>query len=188
MKNSSRFIVVTGGPGSGKTTLIEALRASGFATSPEAGRGIIQDQQAIDGPALPWRNPGLFAELMLSWELRSYSAAKAKSGPVFFDRGIPDTVGYLRLSGLAVPAHMLEAARQHRYRPQIFITPPWPDIFKQDAERRQTWEEAERTHAVMVETYSGFGYELVTLPRAPVGGRVRFILAQIGVSAPQTCP
>lgn len=69
--DTDRFFVLTGGPGSGKTTLIEALRAQGFATAPEAGRGIIRDQMAIGGPALPWQDRAFFAELMLSWELRS---------------------------------------------------------------------------------------------------------------------
>ncbi|TIP95049.1 MAG: ATPase, partial [Mesorhizobium sp.] len=32
--DSDRFFVLTGGPGSGKTTLIEALRSAGLATSP----------------------------------------------------------------------------------------------------------------------------------------------------------
>ena len=52
--DSDRFFVLTGGPGSGKTTLIQALAKRGFATAPEAGRGIIRDQQAIGGAALPW--------------------------------------------------------------------------------------------------------------------------------------
>ena len=51
---TSRFIVLTGGPGSGKTTLIEALRRLGLATAPETGRAIIREQVAIAGPALPW--------------------------------------------------------------------------------------------------------------------------------------
>jgi predicted ATPase len=180
---ANRFIVITGGPGSGKTTLIEAMRGRGFATSPEAGRGIIQHQQAISGPALPWRNAALFAELMLCWELRSHAAAGAGSGPVFFDRGIPDTIGYLKLNGLAVPPHMLEAARLHRYRRSVFIAPPWPEIFTQDTERHQTLAEAELTHAAMVETYSSLGYELVPLPRAPLDERVRFLLAESGLQS-----
>ena len=50
-----RFFVLTGGPGSGKTTLIEALRVAGFAAAPEAGRGIIRDQVAIGGLPCPGR-------------------------------------------------------------------------------------------------------------------------------------
>jgi hypothetical protein len=65
-----RFFVVTGGPGSGKSSLIDRLQRNGYAGSVEAGRGIIQDQVIVGGIALPWSDPMLFAELMLSWEMR----------------------------------------------------------------------------------------------------------------------
>lgn len=178
---ANRFIVITGGPGSGKTTLIDALKDRGFATVPEAGRAIIKDQQAIDGKALPWLDASLFAELMLCWELRSYAEAGKGSGPVFFDRGIPDTIGFLKLNKIAVPPHMYEAARLRRYQRRVFIAPPWTAIFTQDAERRQTFGEAERTHASMVDVYSDLDYELVPLPLAPPDERVRFILAESGM-------
>lgn len=179
--DSDRFFVLTGGPCSGKTTLIEALRQAGFATSVEAGRGIIRDQIAIGGPALPWRDQALFAELMLSWELRSYRGAIEQKGPVFFDRGVPDTLGYLRLSGLAVPQHVSAAADRFRYNSRVFIAPPWPEIFAQDEERKQTLDEAERTYHALVGVYTELGYELVPLPLAPVEARLRFVLAEAGL-------
>lgn len=181
-RDSDRFFVLTGGPGSGKTTLLRALAEAGHATSVEAGRGIIRDQKSIDGPALPWRSPVLFAELMLSWELRSYATASETSASVYFDRGVPDVVGYLRLVGLPVPAHIERAARQYRYAPTVFILPHWPEIFGQDAERKQDEDEARRTHASMVETYRQFGYELVEVPKAPVAGRLRFVLNRSSAS------
>ncbi|KVO29718.1 ATPase [Burkholderia ubonensis] len=171
-----RFFVVTGGPGSGKSTLIDALGRAGFARSQEAGRGVIQDQVAVDGPALPWRDRSAFAELMLGWEMRSHHLARQARGPVFFDRGVPDVIGYLRLSGLAVPAHAEAAARRFRYHRRVFIAPPWPDIYTQDAERRQDFAEAVRTYDAMVECYASYGYRLIELPRASVKARVRFVL------------
>ena len=99
-KNSDRFFVVTGGPGAGKTTLIDALARAGYARSVEAARAIIQDQLAIRCGALPWCDPAMFTEMMLSWEMRSYRLACAEAGPVFFDRGVPELAGYLRLVGL----------------------------------------------------------------------------------------
>jgi len=176
--DASRFIVITGGPGSGKTTLLDALRESGHSAMPEAGRNIIRAQQAVDGPALPWRDPALFAELMLSWDMRSYEKAGQRSGILFFDRGIPDTIGYLRLTGLPVPAHMMKAAETLRYHRKIFIAPFWPDIFGQDAERRQSADEAKRTCEAMKEIYTELGYDLVPLPLCSVEERVRFILCE----------
>lgn len=176
--DTDRFHVLTGGPGSGKTTLVDALAAASHSTMVEAGRGIIRDQMAIDGPALPWRDPALFAELMLSWEMRSHAMASALPGPVFFDRGMPDVVGYLRLMGLPVPAHVEQAARGYRYAKTVFVLPHWPEIFTRDSERRQDEDEARRTHAGMVETYREFGYDLIEVPKAPVHVRLRFVLEQ----------
>ncbi|MBZ9858162.1 AAA family ATPase [Mesorhizobium sp. CA12] len=176
--DTDRFFVLTGGPGSGKTTLIEALRAQGFATAPEAGRGIIRDQMAIGGPALPWQERSLFAELMLSWELRSWHAAHNEPGRVFFDRGAPDMIGYLRLCGLPVPDHITSAAEKFRYARHVFVAPPWPEIFTQDEERRQTLDEPERTFRSVTGVYAELGYDLVPLPPAAVDERVRFVLDQ----------
>jgi predicted ATPase len=175
-ENHDRFFVVTGGPGSGKTTLIEALEAAGFSRTAEAGRGVIQDQVAIGGNALPWRDPLAFAEQMLSWDMRSHHLARQQKGPVFFDRGVPDVIGYLRLLQRPIPAHMEKAAKIFRYHRRVFIAPPWKEIFKQDAERRQLFDEAERTYDAMVETYVRLSYELITLPCVPIAERLRFVI------------
>ena len=170
-----RFIIISGGPGSGKSTLIDALEQQGFSRTVEAGRAIIQDQVAIGGTALPWADRALFAELMLSWEMRSHKAAQAFEGPVFFDRGVPDVIGYLRLSALPVPLHIYQAAKVIQYNRTVFLAPPWPEIFGQDAERKQDFDEALRTFDAMERTYRELGYEIALLPKSSVQERVNFI-------------
>lgn len=177
--DSDRFIVLTGGPGAGKSAVIDALARAGHAHSREAGRAVIQDQVARGGRALPWIDPAAFAELMLEFELRSHREAQGERGLVFFDRGMPDIVGYLRLSGLPVPAHIERAAHTHRYNRRVFILPPWREIFRQDSERKQDFAEAVRTYETMIKTYGDYGHELAEVPRASVEERVRFILRAV---------
>ena len=184
----NRFFVLTGGPGSGKTTLVEALEARGYATTEEAGRGVIREQMQGGGDGLPWLDRERFAGLMFDWELRSYRQAQRQDGPVVFDRGLPDTIGYLRLEGLEAPAFMEEEALRLRYNQRVFIAPPWKDIFGPDEERRQSWEVAVRTHEVMAETYAELGYDLVELPRGAVDQRADFVVAAIGSARPRKPP
>jgi predicted ATPase len=178
LQNSpDRFHIITGGPGSGKTSLLHALQSKGHQCSVEAGRGIIQQQVAIGGRALPWDDKALFSELMLSWEIRSYQIAEQCTGIVFFDRGVPDIAGYLRLSNLPIRTHIAKAVELFRYNSQVFIAPPWHEIFIQDHERKQDSEESIQTYDALRATYLELGYQLIELPRTSIEERVGFVLA-----------
>ncbi|AVG17438.1 ATPase [Chromobacterium vaccinii] len=175
----AKLLVLTGGPGAGKTSLLMALQGMGFPVLDEAGRAVIQDQQRIGGGALPWVDPGAFAEQMLSWDMRNVRLAEREAGPVFLDRGIPDIIGYLELTGLQVPTHLEKAASVFRYD-QVFLLRPWPEIFAQDSERRQTWEEAVRTCEAMERVYARLGYRLAEVPRGSLEQRAAFVINQMG--------
>jgi len=176
-----RFFVLTGGPCSGKSTLIAALQEAGFQAMPEGGRAIIQQQVAIDGPALPWKDPALFAELMLSWDMRSYRAALELAGPVFFDHSVVGLPGYYALMGLPVPAHVRAAASTLRYHRRVLVAPPWPEIYQNDDERTQSYYDAVATHEHLCATYSQSGYDLVELARVSVDDRARAVVATLGL-------
>jgi predicted ATPase len=171
--------VVTGGPGSGKSTLINALAAIGIATSAEVGRRIIREQVAVGGTALPWADERAFADLMIVEEIAAHATALTRAGPVVLDRGVPDVIGFLRVSGLPVPAAFDAAARAHRYNPRVFLAPFWAEIFTADAERKQAPAVAERTEAIMRATYRDYGYTLVELPRMSVADRAAFVRAHL---------
>ena len=116
---------------------------------------------------------------MLTWEMRSYHIAQEQPGTVFFDRGVPDVLGYLRLIGLPVPVYMSKAAAEFRYNRTVFIAPPWKEIFHPDEERKQDFDEAVRTYESLASTYREYDYELVELPRVSLEERVQFVLQTI---------
>lgn len=165
-KPHERFVVITGGPGSGKTTLLHRLAERGFAIMPDAGT------------AVPWEDTERFAEALLTWEMRAYRVAeRERADLVFFDRGVPDIAAYLRLLGHPVGPHVEAAIALYRYRPRVFIAPPWQAIFSQECGRYQDFADACRTHEAMAAAYVEYGYELVELPEASVDERVEFVLA-----------
>lgn len=171
--------MITGGPGSGKTTLLLELGKRGLGCAPEVARQIIQEQVETQGDALPWANRQRYTELMLERSIESYLQHRSTAEPTFSDRGIPDSLCYARLIGLADQATLKRACDQYRYAPRVFLAPAWPEIYKPDAERKQDFAEAERTANLMREVYEECGYEVVELPRTTVGERVEFILTNL---------
>jgi predicted ATPase len=178
------FHVLTGGPGSGKTSIIERLAARGFVTVPETGRDFLRQQVAIGGRAVHWDDAVTFRELMLARGIADYERMQGETSPVFFDRGITELTGYCGLIGVPVPDHIRKAAEIYRYNPVVFVTPPWPEIYAHDALRKQDEDEAVRTYELACEAYSQSGYSIVEVPRLPVSDRVAFVLAKIDAEEP----
>jgi predicted ATPase len=173
--NNPNLLVITGGPGSGKTTVLRELEKEGFRCAPEVARQIIKEQVRDGGKALPWADRALYTDLMLRRSIQSYKQYSPTLRPTFFDRGIPDTLGYACLIGLPDVGFIRSACAQYRYASQVFLAPPWKEIYKTDSERKQDFDEAERTCELVARIYRECGYELLELPRLAPRARAEFI-------------
>jgi predicted ATPase len=180
MENANLF-VVSGGPGAGKTTMLIELAKLGYAHAPEVARQIIQEQLRSDGTALPWADRAAYTGLMLRRSIESFVKHTPAPAPAFADRGIPDTLCYARLIGFADIGAIEQACRLYRYAPVVFLAPPWPEIYCTDSERKQDFEEVQRTYHLMEETYRDCGYRTVELPRTPPAARAQFVLGRLGL-------
>ncbi|AZA83252.1 ATPase [Chryseobacterium lactis] len=176
--NSSNLYIITGGPGSGKTTLLEELSKENFITAPEEGRRIIKEQLISHGTGLPWIDRKYFAELMFEASLKTYEKMRSISAAeaIFFDRGILDTLGYLKLENILVPEEMEIKAKELIYQKNVFILPPWKEIYQNDEERKQTFEVAIATFECMKEIYLEYGYHVIEVPKITAEERTQFIM------------
>ena len=175
----SNFYVLTGGPGSGKTSVWQELERRGYICIPEVARPIIKEQISINGNALPWKNREKYSELMLQHSVRDFIQYQNENNICFFDRGIPDTYGYCLLTHQPVSDVLMNAVKSYRYNPQIFIFPFWKEIYETDSERKQDTREAEETFYQLKSAYESLGYQTCILPQIPVNQRTDFILEQV---------
>jgi predicted ATPase len=181
---SPPFYVITGGPGSGKTTVLAEL-ARRHLCIPEDARAVIQEQVASGGLALPWEDAPRFAHVLMERSIATYrgqaalryaQTTKDTQAPIYFDRGIGDAFTCADLIGHTLSAALSEQAKRYRYRDPVFLAPWWPEIYTTDTERRQSREEAERTEHAIVKTYTSLGYRIVKLPLTSPVERADFIL------------
>jgi predicted ATPase len=178
-RHASRLILLSGCSGGGKSTLLAALARRGFVVFEEPGRQIVKEQLFIGGDALPWRDLPRFVELAASRSTHQMASA-ARSGKLcFFDRGLVDAVSALEHGSVPVPPSLETAVERLRYADTVFVTPPWPELFATDAERRHGFDEAASAYSSLQRTFERLRYRCIELPRTDVETRVEFILRHL---------
>ena len=173
------IIVIIGGPGTGKTTIIDGLVAKGHCCYPEISREVTLEEKKQGIEQLFLEKPLLFSELLLEGRKKQFqNATKEPHEIVFIDRGIPDVLAYMHYIGDSYPATFDAACREHTYS-KIFILPPWEEIYISDAERYENFEQAKLIYNHLTETYQNYGYKLIEVPKDTMNNRILFILDEI---------
>ncbi|TSD90645.1 AAA family ATPase [Mycobacterium sp. KBS0706] len=173
----NRFVVISGCSGGGKSTLLAELAQRGHAVVEEPGRRIVKKELESGGQALPWVDGAAFARRAIAMALADQTAAEALPSWVFFDRGLVDAAAALQhMTG--EPA-LERLARPHPYHRRVFLTPPWPEIYGTDPERRHGLDAAMAEYERLLEAYPALGYEVVVLPKTSVAERADFVLATL---------
>ena len=173
-------IIITGGPGAGKTTLINALGDTGHPTFAESSRQLIEQQSQLENGILPWLDLPGFAQLCLG--VMSEQKEQARQHPTaFLDRAIPDICGYLTQANLEIGAAYREASQG--YHSQVLFCRPEASIYVQDEVRPYPFEEALEIHYALVRVYQELGYEVVEVPFMSVEERVLFVTSHLGIKS-----
>ncbi len=172
--NVNRFVVISGCSGGGKSTLLIELGQRGYATVEEPGRRIVKEEVLGAGLALPWVDQIAFARRAVEIALADRAAARSETGWVFFDRGLLDAAAALQhLTGEPTLTTLGEA---HRYHRKVFLTPPWPEIYVADSERRHGLDKAVAEYHRLLDIYPSLGYGVRILPKISVNERANIVL------------
>ena len=180
--NQNKKVVITGGPGSGKSTLINLLERYGYFCIKEFSRSLIQKSKSEGQENYFKTNPIEFSRII--WEKRIEQLIEAsqlglkKDKPfVFFDRGIHDVIAYMDF--------IRQPYAQNEFKPKnntyeiAILLPPWKEIYINDLNRSESFEEANGLYFQIKKTYESFNIPIVEIPFGTAKDRIFNILENL---------
>ena len=181
-------VVITGAPGTGKTSIVNGLERKGFYCFHEIIRDMTskakqggQSEEHISNPLVFVEDALQFNKDLLHGRTSHYRASLQTNEPIsFFDRGIPDVLAYMDFFDQSYGKEFTEPCEVHRYD-MVFMVPPWKEIYVSDDERLESFEEAEDIHHALMNTYTQFGYNPIEVPKDAVHKRIDFILETLKI-------
>ena len=169
-----RRFILTGTPGSGKTSILRQLEREGFGVVEEAATDVIAREHA-QGIAEPWTRPAFIDAIVNLQHWRERLAAAAPVDVQFHDRSVFCTaalatyLGYEASEGLT--QELARLAREAAFQKRVFFISNLGFVTPTEA-RRISFEEALRFERIHEETYRSHGFDLVPIAPAPLEQRV----------------
>ncbi len=172
----AKKIVITGGPSTGKSAIINELTKRGYTCYEEISRQVTLEarEKGIDQMFLT--QPLLFSELLLKGREQQYKDAEnSDSEFVFLDRGVPDVVAYMEYANEDYPDAFVKSCQDNVYD-YVFILAPWQEIYQSDAVRYESFEDAKIIHENLLKTYNKYDYHLQDVPFGSIETRAQHII------------
>jgi predicted ATPase len=172
----NNWYVITGSPSTGKTTLIEMLEKQGYKTVHEAARTMIDNaiSRGISADELR-RDEKKFQENVARLKCQIESDI-AKDEPVFFDRGIHDTLAYMRLHGYKIDKWLVDLSIKSTYK-KVFLLDALP-FYVQDYARTEEKKEAKLLAGHLNDVYIEYGMNPIKIKYTSVEERLKIILRE----------
>jgi len=169
-----RKILITGGPSTGKTTLVDELEKVGFNCFKEISRETTKEWKKKGVDQFFLTDPIAFSNILFKGRLNQYQSAKTYNKNYVFDRGPIDVIAYLNFKNVTYDSKLFKTSSKLNYD-FSFILPPWEEIYTNDFERYESFEECEKINQNLVRTYKEYKINLIKIPKISVKERVNFI-------------
>ena len=170
--------IITGAPGTGKTTIINALKKKDYYCAEEISRELIAEQISIGGNILPWEDQIAFENKIAHRRYKQYLDSP-ENCICFFDRSSIDCIAYLNNNKLESTSQINQIIKNCIFNKTVFYTPVWEEIYKNDSERQESFDQSIKIDKYLKDSYMKFGYTIIEIPKTTLDKRVNFILSQI---------
>ncbi|MEO0552375.1 MAG: AAA family ATPase [Bacteroidota bacterium] len=163
--------IITGAPGTGKTTLINALEKE-HPCMHEVSRKVIATEQKNSGNGTPWQDLSKFTKLVYTAFIAELDA---NPHAVFTDRSLLDLSAYLQVAGKSIPSSIDRFPYHDKFGQKVFFAPTWQDIYHKDEQRQQPFDYCIELENALLKTYGEKGFDIIQLPKDTVKRRVNFV-------------
>ena len=136
-------------------------------------RRVIAAERAAGGTGFPWEDGLRFATLAYWMSVGDH--ATADENPTFFDRSALDQAAWFHREGHAVPGEV------PAYAEDVFVAPPWPDIYREDEDRQHAFGDAVAEYDDLMQRLPEWGYLCHVLPKTGVEERAYWVLSKLGL-------
>ena len=183
----TRIHVIAGGPCSGKTTLLRALREAGRRVEPETAERALEEGIAAGSSARQLRaDPVKWQQKILRLDYDLFDGLPVDE-LVFTDTSFLETLVFAARAGLQVGPNLEGWLRNKRYEAVFFLDPL--EDYEQTDVRMESADSALQISSEVRAAYEAYGYRLVAVPSGTVAERVAFITRSLfprrgGAAAP----
>ena len=170
--------ILTGTPGSGKSSILHELKTQGYLVVEEAATDVIALEQIHDNPE-PWMQPNFIDKIVRLQKQRQIETLTYPYEIQLYDRSPICTYALSRYLGYPPSPCLLEEMEriegENIYQRQVFFIENLG--FCQPTEARKiSFEESLIFEKIHVETYTSFGYDLIKIPPHSLSERVHSIM------------
>ncbi len=169
-----RRVILSGGPGAGKTSLLAELSRRGYSTVSESARELISERMARGDTPRP--EPTEFARELLRRDKLKYVSLPAQGHFIFFDRSPIESLAMVQEATPLPEAQLQAELASYCFHSPVFMLPPWEEIYRTDAERDHTFNHATQVHASLVRWYTKCGFSIHEVPKYAVAARAEHVL------------
>lgn len=179
----TNWVVITGGPCSGISTTVEAMKNHGYTVQPEVARELILKAKNEGKDLQEYTRSEEFEFAIFEKKVENESNYNINK-LIFLDRGLPDSITYFKQAGIRTDSVKYMSGTR-RYRKVFWLAPlTWQgnDVARGEA-RQESVQEGKYLGENIYKAYQEVGYlpdvDLIAVPVMSVEERLNFILNNI---------